>query len=81
MLHHIHAKVFDMLLIEKIGTHCIHVGSAERFRGSVKHYVHENFLSHDLCRCCGPVCLHMLWTCLFTDTHSYMPDDIVGRAL
>ena len=45
------------VFVIKIGTHCVHVGSA----------------------------VHALWTCLFTDTlsltHSYMPDDIVGRAL
>ena len=31
-------------------------------------------LSRDLCTRCGPVCLR-------TVTHSYMPDDIVGRPL
>ena len=25
--------------------------------------------------------VHALWTCLFTDTHCYMPNNIVGRAL
>ena len=53
----------------------------------VKNRYALHFVSLDLCTLrtlstrCGPVLLHALRTCLFTDTHSYMPDDIVGRAL
>ena len=31
----------------------------------------KNFVSRDLYTRCGPVCLHVLGTCLFTDTRSY----------
>ena len=41
----------------------------QRFRGI---QMYTNFVSRDLCTRCGPVCLRTL-------THSYMPDDIVGR--
>ena len=51
----------------------------QRFLGIQMYKI--NFVSRDLYACCGPVCSHAPRTCLFTDTHSYLPDDIVDRAL
>ena len=40
-----------------------------------------HFVSGDLCTCCGPVCLHVLRTCLCRDTHSYTKrESVTGSA-
>ena len=58
-----------------------------RFMHVLRTYAHAVDLIHMLRTCLFTravdlfTLLTLLHTCLFTDTHSYMPDDIVVRAL